>query len=465
MQCGPMAAARVADGAKCLAGKKDRGAARKPEGREGPAGGLSPQALLLGRGSWPCECRAPTSVCMVKLKLFRRGFFFPRCAAVGCRTGSRRSARGSSTCRTRLFFIVALTSSPTSSPIFSARNPASSANCLIISCVSGNGVMRSPPLYSILIANRGRPFGVFTRTGSENDLPLSIGMPFRFPPLRTPRCSRPQQSAKMLAGATLWSATQICSYGSRPTDFVAGLRGEALWRPYVKGYRGYLKIEFPRHPDASVERIHLYSIDAALADRADSDAAVGRNISASYGRGALGFTMHNSALSALSLGTVSRPIPSGRPLKFTPERIQQIKNLVERGTGRDEIAALIGVTVGSLAVTCSRLGISLRRPKLNNGINVLQRRRLVSTLLKREPTHMKPDEAKFALILQYNGRECTTDLLLSPDKIGILALEAEFRSMSISAFISELITSTVKNDLFRQMLDTESHTPAGQPTT
>ena len=176
--------------------------------------------------------------------------------------------------------------------------------------------------------------------------------------------------------------------------------------------------------------------------------------------------MHNSALSALSLGTVSRPIPSGRPLKFTPERIQQIKNLVERGTGRDEIAALIGVTVGSLAVTCSRLGISLRRPKLNNGVSLL-RRRSVSTLLKREPTHMKPDEAKFALILQYKGRECTTDLLLSPDKIGILALEAEFRGMSSSAFISELITSTVKNDLFRQVLDTEitGRTPGGQPTT
>ena len=176
--------------------------------------------------------------------------------------------------------------------------------------------------------------------------------------------------------------------------------------------------------------------------------------------------MQNPALSALSLGTVSRPIPSGRPLKFTPERIQQIKNLVERGTGRDEIAALIGVTVGSLAVTCSRLGISLRRPKLNNGINVLQRRRPVSTLLKLEPTHMKPDEAKFALILQYNGRECITELPISPDMIGLLALEAEFRGISISAFISELITSTVKNDLFRQLLDTEitSGTPAGQPT-
>ena len=31
--------------------------------------------------------------------------------------------------------------------------------------------------------------------------------------------------------------------------------------------------------------------------------------------------------------------------------------------------------------------------------------------------------------------------------------------MSISAFISELITSTVKNDLFRQVLDTRNHGP------
>ena len=178
MQCGPMAAARVADGAKCLAGKKDRGAARKPEGREGPAGGSSPQSLVCSVGHLTVRMHGHQLQCMVKRrpKLFRRGFFFPRCAAVGCRTGSGRSAWGSSTCRTRLFCIVALTSPPTSSPTFSPRNSASSANCLIISCVSGNGVMRSPPLYSILIANRGHCFGVFT-LGSENDLPLPIGMP------------------------------------------------------------------------------------------------------------------------------------------------------------------------------------------------------------------------------------------------------------------------------------------------
>src|SRR4051812_6285025 len=48
-------------------------------------------------------------------------------------------------------------------------------------------------------------------------------------------------------------------------------------------------------------------------------------------------------------------LPRGRPTKFTPARIQQIRTLVERGKSREEIAELIGVTVGSLQVTCSRL--------------------------------------------------------------------------------------------------------------
>ena len=45
----------------------------------------------------------------------------------------------------------------------------------------------------------------------------------------------------------------------------------------------------------------------------------------------------------------------GRQVKFTPERLQQIRNLVERGKSREEIAELIGVTVDSLQLTCSRL--------------------------------------------------------------------------------------------------------------
>jgi hypothetical protein len=61
-----------------------------------------------------------------------------------------------------------------------------------------------------------------------------------------------------------------------------------------------------------------------------------------------------------------RALARGRQVKFSPERIQQIKNLVERGKSREEIAELIGVTVGSLQVTCSRLGLSLRRPTFKN---------------------------------------------------------------------------------------------------
>ena len=63
----------------------------------------------------------------------------------------------------------------------------------------------------------------------------------------------------------------------------------------------------------------------------------------------------------------------GRRIKFTPERLQQIRNLVERGKSREEIAELIGVTVGSLQVTCSRLGISLRRVVFSNRMGLLRR--------------------------------------------------------------------------------------------
>src|SRR5438034_7446961 len=63
----------------------------------------------------------------------------------------------------------------------------------------------------------------------------------------------------------------------------------------------------------------------------------------------------------------------GRPLKFTPERIEQISNLVERGKSRDEIAETIGVTTGTLQVTCSKLGISLRRPIFDLGTGLLPR--------------------------------------------------------------------------------------------
>src|SRR5215813_11433408 len=68
----------------------------------------------------------------------------------------------------------------------------------------------------------------------------------------------------------------------------------------------------------------------------------------------------------------------GRQIKFTPERLEQVRNLVERGKSREEIAEMLDVTVGSLQVTCSRLGISLRRPKFDNGIRLLRQSKPLS---------------------------------------------------------------------------------------
>jgi hypothetical protein len=50
----------------------------------------------------------------------------------------------------------------------------------------------------------------------------------------------------------------------------------------------------------------------------------------------------------------------GRRKKFTPEAIDKIKELRKRGARREDIADSLGVSVNSLSVTCSRLGISLR---------------------------------------------------------------------------------------------------------
>src|SRR6516225_12481443 len=81
----------------------------------------------------------------------------------------------------------------------------------------------------------------------------------------------------------------------------------------------------------------------------------------------------NGTVIPITDATPLTALQGGRPIKFTPERLQQIKNLVERGISREQIAETIGVTLGSLQVTCSRLGVSLRRPPFNTGTGLLRR--------------------------------------------------------------------------------------------
>ena len=200
----------------------------------------------------------------------------------------------------------------------------------------------------------------------------------------------------------------------------------------------------------------------------------------------------------LSTGTQAKLSPQlltsrGRPTKFTLERLQQIRNLVERGESREQIAEILDVTVGSLQVTCSRLGISLRRPKVDNGVRLLRQLNSISrkkTITMHDPIDhngsalsqpieeqsqensrsgpaepapaAKPQQDRVktleagspsvAIRFQYKGTERTTELPLNLDMIGRLAWEAEFRNMSTAELIGELIMGMVKKDLFPAVL-------------
>ena len=164
----------------------------------------------------------------------------------------------------------------------------------------------------------------------------------------------------------------------------------------------------------------------------------------------------------------------GRPIKFTPERVQQIRNLVERGKSREEIAELIGVTVGSLQDTCSRLGIGLTYTGSRGGdvplppINGQSQQNSQSGPVE-QPQATTPHEerartdemglANLALGMKYRGDERTSELLLTQDMIRQLAFEAQFRNMSMGELVGELLIAIMKRDIFQHVLQPNSKQP------
>jgi hypothetical protein len=193
---------------------------------------------------------------------------------------------------------------------------------------------------------------------------------------------------------------------------------------------------------------------------------------------------------ALPCGTP--PLPRGRSTKFTPEKIRQVSNLVERGKSLEEIAELVGVTVGTLQVSCSRLGISLRRPRFDTGTGLLRQGRSrtsneasmpnpigvelnshngTSSLNPisgdgqpsgdgRLPKMHENSSASFAVRMRYKGGERTTEVPLTHDMIGQLAVEAELRNMRIGELVSEVIVAVTKGDLFQLVLNKPQQTKA-----
>jgi hypothetical protein len=61
--------------------------------------------------------------------------------------------------------------------------------------------------------------------------------------------------------------------------------------------------------------------------------------------------------------------------------------------------------------------------------------------------------------MKYRGDERTSELPLTQDMVRQLALEAQFRDMSMGRFVGELITAMVREDLFQRLLDPNSKQP------
>jgi hypothetical protein len=160
------------------------------------------------------------------------------------------------------------------------------------------------------------------------------------------------------------------------------------------------------------------------------------------------------------LGRTNAPV-RGRPTKFTPERIQLIKDLIVRGETCEDVAARIGVTVGTLKVTCSRLGVSLRRPNLRGQLLPLRAATRVMAV---------PHTATFSIITRHKGEEHRTELPLTPAMIGRLALEAGSQGLSIAELAGELVLAATKKKIIKQILegekpaeDRQSVSPAAAP--
>jgi hypothetical protein len=144
------------------------------------------------------------------------------------------------------------------------------------------------------------------------------------------------------------------------------------------------------------------------------------------------------------------PSRGRRTTKFTPANIQKIKDWVAQGTRREDIAKSLDVTVGSLQVTCSRLGISLRRrDNAPRGRAFVSNGRVYAGHLQPAPK----SRAKFQLVLKSQGNERTTDLLFTANGIGRLGVEASAQGLGLTDLMSQVLTQALKKGLIQKILD------------
>jgi hypothetical protein len=130
--------------------------------------------------------------------------------------------------------------------------------------------------------------------------------------------------------------------------------------------------------------------------------------------------------------------------KFTPQAIEKIRESVAQGVSRDEIANLLDVPVGSLQVTCSKLGISLRRKQEHKSEEIPQ-----------VAAHDAP-LAKYTLTMSRQGEVLASDIPLTSREIeGRLAVAASFQDLRITQLVAQMLVAAIKKDMIGEILQDE----------
>jgi transposase-like protein len=162
-------------------------------------------------------------------------------------------------------------------------------------------------------------------------------------------------------------------------------------------------------------------------------------------------------------GVVSVMIPTTarrgrRRRKFTPEAIEKIKELRKQGARRKDIAESLGVSVNTLSVTCSHLGISLRsehhtadqdartEPAPDEIAQVREHKEAPQAAVDTAPS------GKFSLIMRCGDKEIATDIPVTPRQVAALAVNASLREARLTKFLAKLLVSAIKKDMIQQIL-------------
>ena len=139
-----------------------------------------------------------------------------------------------------------------------------------------------------------------------------------------------------------------------------------------------------------------------------------------------------------------------RAIKFSPANIEKIKSFVAQGVNRNKIAERLGVTVGSLQVTCSRLGISLRKP---TGYSYGRRPVAAdSSTYARHIGMVSATPPKFEIVLHRRGTTQTTVLPLTDSHIARLGLEAWVQDSNIVRLMTEAVAGAIKRSMIQEIL-------------